>query len=172
MAIPGILGARISGGFLTPYRPESSFLEPRYVEGELLVQLFLPLLHQSSRNQQQGTPDPARQDQLAQGQAGLDRLAEADLVAEKEALGKAPNDLSHHPQLVRPGIYRAGENPQVCGAWKKGGFEQKSSDEAFVEHGGGRVGLAGWACPAGPTRQTTSLSLPGSLERVETSDSW
>ena len=54
-------------------------------QGELVPHLVSPLEAQRCGRQNQDPLDPATDEQLAQDQPGLDRLAEADIVGDQEA---------------------------------------------------------------------------------------
>ncbi|OQA44944.1 MAG: hypothetical protein BWY52_01450 [Chloroflexi bacterium ADurb.Bin325] len=83
----------------------------RDFQGELLVELLLPLVEDRFGRQDQATFDPAGDEQLADHQAGLDGLAQADLVAQQRPARKFGQELMRDARLMRPGRDRCG-----CGA--------------------------------------------------------
>ena len=70
-------------------------------KGELALQLLAPLLDEARWDEDQDPPRDATQAQLRQDEAGLDGLAEADLVGEQPAHRHAGGGALGDVQLVR-----------------------------------------------------------------------
>ncbi|WP_316225049.1 MULTISPECIES: hypothetical protein [unclassified Bradyrhizobium] len=75
-------------------------VDDREIEAEFLRQFVLPLQQHRCRCGDHDGVDPAAQQELAHNQAGLDRLAEADIVADQEIHTRQLQSLGERQQLI------------------------------------------------------------------------
>ena len=128
MGVPGI----VTGSAV--YFPAEDIVErvsviARYVQHELFVQLFLPLHENALGNQDQHSSHDAGQNELANRQAGFNRLSQADFVAQHEPFGKPLDDGVGHASLVRPRTDRAGFHSQAVRVQQVRDIAQKLKDD-------------------------------------------
>jgi len=69
-------------------------------EAELALQLVAPLAGHRGRSDDHGIVDPAAQQQLAQDQPGLDRLAQPHIVGDQQVDARQPQRLAQGEQLI------------------------------------------------------------------------
>ena len=85
---------------LRPLLAERRVVVADQLDRELPAHLPLPLLDERRRHQDQDRADQAADHQLGEDQAGLDRLAQADLVAEHGPAAEPPQDGLGRADLV------------------------------------------------------------------------
>ena len=103
-----------------PHQRPVGPVEAGHLQQQLLGQLLLPLDHHRRRHQHQRGLGPARQQQLPQGQADLDGLAQPHLVGQQVRLGVVVDDAAGDGHLVGPGIDPRGGQPHP-GSCRRGG---------------------------------------------------
>ena len=125
--IEAITRSNVAPG-VRPLLAEGRVVVAGQLDRELAPHLPLPLLDQRRGNQHQDRADQPAHRQLGQDQPGLDRLAQADLVAQQGAAAEPPEhglgradlvlqrlDVAHQRQRdqpVEPGVQRQPGRPQ------------------------------------------------------------
>jgi hypothetical protein len=107
---------------------------PGDVQRELLVQLLLPLPGNALGDQEERTFHSPGEQQLAQDQPGLNRLAEPDRVAEHRREREPLDHRLDHPPLVRPRIDRAGRGREQPGPEQLRRVPQELKDDPLPLH--------------------------------------
>jgi len=133
---------------------ELAVLVARDFQGELLVELFLPLVEHRLGRQDQAALDPAGDQQLADHQAGFDGFAQPDLIAQHGPAGEIGQKLVRHARLMRPGCDGGGGRAQPGRAWQIGGIAQKLEQDALGVRAATEIDLTGFRKPvrSGPRR--------------------
>ena len=126
------------------------------VELELLAQLLGPLLAQRRRREHERGADLAAQQVLLEDDAGLDRLAESDLVGEERAPAQVAHHLQRRLELVREALDAAQrvERQEPVG--------RRPRREPLGAIAGGE---AARDCPPRPPAQRSSSAVPVSSRR-------
>ena len=120
-------------------------IEDREREPEARLHLVTPLLQHRRRTGDHDPIDPPAQQQLARDQAGLDRLAETDVVGDEEIDARQPERLSQRLELVgidadagskrRLKELRIGRGDAAPGQGAQVGGEQRRIVEALARDG-------------------------------------
>ena len=85
---------------LLPHPAHVVPIEHHEREAEPLVELLFPLQHHRRRRRDDDPPDPLPHQQLADNEAGLDRLAEADVVRDEQVDAREQQRLAQRLELV------------------------------------------------------------------------
>ena len=126
--VPRIVRRRANG--LIVDAEQQALVVAEEAQVELLVEFFLPLFEHGGRRQHQTALHAAAEDELAQDEAGFDRLAQTHFIAEHDAIGIAAQKRVGDLALMGPEGDGAGGGAQPCRAEQIGRVAQKLEADA------------------------------------------